>query len=140
MLIFLGGPLPENAVYVYTKKSFETLLQNLDRGSDAWIVCPMPDSVENRVLQEMVKDSLWEGKVVIEEAPTFKEYNALVKSYGLKIVHTEIQRKFINRVPLEWIKEIGLDPDEEASFKKDFIQRLQASDHLAKRMLIHIVN
>ena len=124
LLIFLFNfvPLPKNYNYVSNKEDLEKNLSSLKENETIWLLLPLAESVENKILLDM-------GKPV---PPTFEEYLELIENHELTILHSEVQRELAKELPKDFNDKLNLSEKEAEEFKI----RFRASNHLAKRLLV----
>ncbi len=123
LLLFLFNflPLPKNYNYVPSKEILEKTLNTLNE-DETWILLPLAESVENKILMDM-------GKA----APlNFEQYIELIENHGFTIKHSEVQRELIHDLPTDFHEKLKLTEEEAEEFKI----RFRTSNHLAKRLLI----
>lgn len=128
-----------NPIYVSSKECLKDILLHLQPGERIWIKGGLADSIENQIIEEMIREFPWQDMLQGWEPLTFDDYRRIILEHGLMMIHTEVHRKILQEPDIQWISDLGLDLNEQHAFAEEFFFRFnQKNGRVHREVLLQI--
>ena len=96
--------IPLNTLVISNLTHLNTVLKTIGKGEELWLMLPMADSYENKLIEEISEEPDWE--TLRQWKPvSFEDFREAILAAGCTIERSEIYRN-INQAPsLDWIQQ-----------------------------------